>query len=235
MRNQKSFIFKVKDENIAGMILSKKENIDLPKFVYLHGAGIGQKERVNSISLPILNSGINILAFDFSGHGESTGELKKSSLQKRVNEAKEIIDHFASKEPLTICGSSMGGYVSIKLLEHFKIDTLILFCPALYDKNAYSVRFDEGFTEILRSPESWKNTDVLSLLENFTGKLLIIIGEKDEVIPKGVIDLINNHTPNAKKKEIYIIPNCPHRMIDWLKDKEAELNHLHQKITEYLM
>ena len=44
---KKSFNFKIQDESISGIILSKKEQIDLPKFIYLHGAGPGKKEGVH--------------------------------------------------------------------------------------------------------------------------------------------------------------------------------------------
>lgn len=231
---ENSFTFKVNNESIAAKILAKKENKALPRFVFLHGAGFSKKEGIYGISSPVINSEINILTFDFSGHGESSGELKMSSLQKRVTEAKEIINNFASKEPLIICGPSMGGYISIELLKLYKIDTLILFCPALYDKKAYDVRFDEKFSHIIRSPESWKNTDVLKLLAKFTGKILIVLGDKDEVIPQGVIDLIMNHTPNTTKKELYSIPNCPHKIHEWLRHNEVERKRLHQKIIEYV-
>ena len=114
------------------------------------------------------------------------------------------------------------------------VDTLILFGPALYDKNAYPAQFNSGFTEIIRAPESWRKTDTLNLLESFTGNFLIVMGEKDEVIPPGVIELIVNHTPNVKKKELYIIPNCPHRINTWIIDQKLEQAKLHEKILEYV-
>jgi pimeloyl-ACP methyl ester carboxylesterase len=224
---------KVDKEIIAGSIISKDDVTTPPKFVFLHGAGTGIKEGVHSISSPIVNNGINILTLDFSGHGESTGNLKQSSLEKRVNEAKEVIDKFTTKHSLIICGVSMGGFVAIKMLDLYKVDTLILFCPALYDSKAYHISFDQGFTEIIRATESWRNTDVLNLLENFRGNLLIVVGEKDEVIPPGVIDLIIRHSSNAKNKELYIIPGCPHKILTWILSQEEKLIKLHQKIMEF--
>lgn len=228
------FIFNTDDEIISGTILCNKTSAVPPKFIFLHGAGASIKERVYGIAPSIIDVGTSILTIDFSGHGESTGELKKSSLEKRVNEAKHAINKFASKESLTICGVSMGGYVAIKLLELYKIDTLILFCPAIYDKKAYNIRFDAGFTEVIRTPESWRNTDVLPLLEEFTGKLLIVMGDKDEVIPREVIELIINNAKKANKKEVYIIPDCPHRINTWVLNHEKELIRLQQKVIEYL-
>ena len=232
---KKSISLKVNEEILSGVIFSKN-NIDIPpQFIFLHGAGTGVKEKVLSIAAPIIEHNINILAFDFSGHGESSGQLKQGSLEKRVHEAKVMIEQLASKEkPLIVCGSSMGGFIAIKLLEFFKIKTLILLCPALYDKQAYATPFDNSFTEIIRSPESWKKTDVLPLLENFTGHILIVIGEKDTVIPPGVTELIHFHTPNASKKELHVIENCPHNITTWILDQESEQNKLHQKILNYI-
>lgn len=231
---KKSFTFKINDETISTNILSKNNLTMAPRFIFLHGAGTGNKERVHSIATPIINNNVNILTLDFSGHGESTGELKKSSLKKRFEEANAAIKQLSSQEPLIICGSSMGGYIAIKLLDFYKVDTLILFCPALYDKNAYNVRFDAGFTEMIRIPGSWKNTDALDSLEKFTGNLLIVIGENDEVIPAGVIDLIIQHSPNVSKKELYVIPNCPHTINTWIINQKEEQAKLHQKILEYV-
>lgn len=231
---KQSFTFTINEETISANILAKDNLTIPPRFIFLHGAGTGNKERVQSIATPVISNNVNILTLDFSGHGESTGELKKSSLKKRLEEANAAIKQFSSKEPLIICGSSMGGYIAIKLLDFYKVDTLILFCPALYDKNAYNVRFDAGFTEIIRTPESWKNTDALDSLEKFTGNLLIVMGEKDEVIPPGVIELIIQHSPNVSKKELYIIPNCPHTINTWIINQKDEQAKLHQKILEHI-
>ena len=129
----------------------------------------------------------------------------------------------------------MGGYIAIKMLKLYHVETLILVCPALYDAKASDVRFDLGFTEIIRSPESWRNTDVLKTLEAYTGNLLVVMGENDEVIPPGVIELIMRHTPHARKKELYSIPDCPHKIHQWIVDYPNELSKLQQKIWSYLV
>lgn len=232
-KSETSFI--INQENIATSMLYK-DDINLhPQFYFFHGGGLSDKERCLPIMPPIIDSGINVLTLDFSGHGDSSGDLKKSSLKKRVEEGKTAIDKFSTKEnPLIVCGASMGGYIAIKMLEFYDLKSLILFCPALYDKNAYSLRFDQGFTDIIRTPNSWKNSDALDLLEKFKGNLLIIIGTMDEIIPLAVIELIMKHTPNVAKKELYMIPECPHKIFNWLSDKENELKKIQQKILSYL-
>lgn len=60
------------------------------------------------------------------------------------------------------------------------------------------------------------------------------MGDKDEVIPQEVIELIINNAKNTNKKEVYIIPDCPHRINTWILGNEKELIRLQQKVIEYL-
>lgn len=228
------FTLPVGQELIAGVKISRdKTDKRVPQVVYIHGGGVNSaKERVYDIAAPLLEHA-TITSFDCSGHGESTGELKKGSLKKRTVEALEVIQKYA-KEPLVLVGASMGGYIALRLLDCIRIDTLILMCPALYDGQAFEMRFDEGFTTIIRAHESWKNTDILDCLRAFTGKLLVIIGDRDEVIPSGVIDLIMNNAVNVRRKELYRIPDCPHNINTWLKEYPDELSKMQAKIGEFI-
>lgn len=226
--------FTVGKENIIGEIISYKSN-QLPNFVFLHGAGTSSKERAKAFfDQSLFDSVPGVLTFDFSGHGESSGELKNSSLQQRVQEAKTAIERYSSLDNLTICGTSMGGYIALKMLSFFKIKNLILFAPALYDKKAYTMHFDENFTRVLREPKSWQNTDIFEPLEKFSGNLLIFIGDEDQVIPKGVIDLLDTHSPNVANKEIIQLHNCPHLIYSWLTEHPAEKSQITKKVLRFI-
>jgi len=177
---------------------------------------------------------IESFTFDHSGHGESTGELKKSSLKKRVDEATEALKASSLSTPISLCGFSMGGYVSIKLAESLgleNIQNLILFCPGIYNAEAYSVQFDQGFTDILRTKDSWENSDAFQILDKFTGNLLIIIGDQDEVIPEGIADQLYESTSSAKSRELIYLPGCTHSINSWFKNNPEEANRIIQKIA----
>ena len=233
--NKKHITFNVGKETIAGIILENENSSHVPQCVSFHGAGASVKETLlNVIAEPMSDQALNILTIDFSGHGSSTGILTQGSLKKRVLEAQAAINGYASTQKLVVCGSSMGGYIAIKMLESYPVDTLILFCPALHDGNAYDVQFDQGFTDIIRKHESWRNTDVTKVLEAFAGNLLIVMGEKDTVIPAGVIEIIDRCTPNTRKKEIYTIPECPHKIDLWLLDHPEALKKLQHKILGFI-
>lgn len=225
--------FEVGAENIVGEILGNKPD-ELSDFAYFHGAGKGTRSRAKSYFDESVFAVVpNIITFDFSGHGESSGELQSSSLKQRVLEAKAAIELFSTREKLTVCGSSMGGYIALKMLSFFDIKNIILFAPAIYDEQAYEVQFGKGFSEIIRKPESWKNSDALSLLENFTGNLLVFIGKDDAVIPSEVIDLLDKHSSHAARKEIIKFENCPHAIHAWIDSNPQLKKQFSEKILEY--
>ena len=58
------------------------------------------------------SNGINYLRFDYSGHGQSSGDFGKGTLSKWLGEAKFFFEKFKSKKNIII-GSSMGGWIAL--------------------------------------------------------------------------------------------------------------------------
>jgi pimeloyl-ACP methyl ester carboxylesterase len=201
-------------------------------FIHFHGAGKSTKERARPLLESLSEVVPSIVTFDFSGHGESTGDLKHSSLHKRVLEARVAIEQFTNKEKLTISASSMGGNIALKMLPLYDVKNLVLFAPAIYSDEAFEVPFGQGFTEIIRKPDSWKQSDVFASLETFTGNVLICIGDHDEVIPAGLVDETYKHASNAARKEIVRLKGCPHAMHSWLDVHPSERARVVAKIAE---
>jgi len=222
--------FEAGAENIVGEILGNTPD-EPSDFAYFHGAGKSTRSRAKSFFDESVFAVVpNIITFDFSGHGESSGDLQSSSLKQRTLEAKTAIELFSTREKLTVCGSSMGGYIALKMLSFFDIKNIILFAPAIYDEQAYDIQFGKGFSEIIRKPESWKNSDVLSLLEDFTGNLLIFVGKDDTVIPSEVIDLLDKHSPRVARKEIIKFEDCPHAIHAWIDSHPQLKKQVAEKI-----
>lgn len=133
----------------------------------LHGAGNGSKER----SLPFLadfaGQGCRALAFDFSGHGESTGELADLSLRRRYEQAVAVLDaHAPGDDPLILIGFSMSGQTVADLMRHYgrRVAAVGLCAPAVYGPDAWDVPFGTGdsrFSELIRTPDSWRDSPPL--------------------------------------------------------------------------
>ena len=91
-----------------------KDTISRPVIIYLHGNSSSQIEVQNYLNY-ILNSNINVFAFDFSGCGKSEGEYISLGFFE-INDVKLVVD-FVYKLPnvghIGIWGHSMGAATAI--------------------------------------------------------------------------------------------------------------------------
>ena len=182
----------------------------------LHGGGRANKNRFSSMRRSLYEKGISSVAFDFSGCGDSTGIRARSSLESQVTEACRVVETLALNKPVSIMGASMGAYVAVKLLSVYPVSTLILMVPAMYAATAYTVPFAGGFTQIIRKPESWADSDAWELLSKFEGNLILVTAELDDVIPQDVIRRIIRSASRARTKKIITVPGAPHRLLNYL-------------------
>ncbi len=214
------FFYPVGDENLHG--ISYKTDPDaIPKLIFLHGAGTGNKDRRTYLHKLLLERNVSSFAFDFSGHGKSSGELSKSSLKKRVVEARRSIDlHMNTNEPISICASSMGAHIAVELLAFYNIKSLILMAPAVYGKEAFEIQFDQGFTEVIRKKESWKSASTMELLKKFNGNFYLYIGENDNVIPQEVIGMLNENATKSASFRLIRLDGAPHELHSWIEKDE---------------
>jgi pimeloyl-ACP methyl ester carboxylesterase len=234
MNNLFPFQLENKNNILAGIKVAQEKD-DLPNFLFLHGGGLADKFRTLYLAQKLLTKNISSIAFDHSGSGESSGLMKNSSLFQRCQEAEQIIKNFLPTNNLTICGSSMGGYVALKMLElDFEIKNLILFCPAIYDRQAFKVNFNQDFSNIIRQKKSWEKSDIFPFLKKFTGNLLIFIGENDKIIPREVIQLLDRYSLQVKKKEIVILPKMSHSLHKKLAQDEELTDFVVDKIKKFI-
>ncbi len=192
--------------------------------VILHGAGTSKRQRYYPIAEELLKNGVGVVLFDFSGHGGSTGKLKDLSLARRQTQAVSVIDQVVPGDSiLYLCGFSMGAQTVCDILPRYggRTEAVLLGCPAIYAADVQDMRFgDPGFTERLREHESWTASGAPALLSDFGGRTVIAIGDRDEVIPAGVVDLLKEAAKNLTFKEY---AGAPHALAAWLESHPSEL------------
>ncbi len=206
---------------------------DTPGVLMLHGAGEANKERSLPLAERLLSDGIGSFAFDFSGHGESTGELKSSSLRTRILEARSAMQ-FVDADCVAVCAFSMGAHIALELLRHYSIRALVLFYPAIYSERAVDLPFGAGFSDVIRQPDSWRDASVLNLLDDYTGTFLIVVGENDSVIPSGVISLLSARSKSAWRREVVQVDGAGHLLLQQLYQDEPALDEVAAKVAEYV-
>jgi uncharacterized protein len=199
---------------LAGDVLAGPEP---PRLLVLHGAGQSCRARFRQLREHFLAQGIGSVAFDCIGHGETGGDLKQSSLRSRTEQACAVLEAVGMRQPFSILAGSMGGYTAVALLRRYAIANLLLVVPAMYAAEAYAVPFNGGFTEIIRRPGSWASSDAWALLARFTGRLLLVAGEHDAVIPPDVIRRIYESAAQAQERILYVAPGVSHMALTDLR------------------
>ncbi len=158
----------------------------------------------------------------------------------RKNWQKKIFTHYKealfassflnSSKAITLCGSSMGWYIAIKLLRDLNVKKLILFCPALYTRHAFDIPFWWGFSDLIRQYESWRDSDAPEYLREFTGDVIVIIWDEDMVIPPWILEILSSSCTSVHSFEIIKIPNCTHLIHDRLSQEKWLLDSIIQKL-----
>lgn len=186
----------------------------------LHG-GKSSSDQIFPLRLDLAERGIGTLAVDHLGHGRTGGAVEMSSLQGRCEEALEAI---RAVDPSCLLGSvsiSMGGYVSVKLSSMIQLKALVLIAPAMYDHKAFSEPFDDRFSKVVRRDRSWEHSDAWVILENFSGKVTVIAGKEDEVIPAEVFSKCHSFGPRDRR-ELVMLDGVGHTVVTSLRDGQEQ-------------
>ncbi|MFI6929219.1 alpha/beta fold hydrolase [Streptomyces sp. NPDC050287] len=192
--------------------------------VVLHGAGNGSKERLLPLLDEFLARGCHGLALDFSGHGDSTGELRELSLRRRCEQAVAVIDAYAPADgPLVLVGFSMSGQTVADLVAHYgdRVTALGLCAPAVYAAEAWDVPFGDGrgpFSAIIRRPGSWRAAPALDVLRAYEGRAVLAVPGTDAVIPPEVTEAVQDALCARAQFTRFELPDADHHVGLWLRD-----------------
>lgn len=83
------------------------------------------------------DAGTDCIRFDYSGHGSSGGDFRDGTISRWIEESLAVIDYAAPASRLILIGSSMGGWVALRLVQELKrrgetgrVAGLVLIAPA---------------------------------------------------------------------------------------------------------
>ncbi|WP_328908444.1 alpha/beta fold hydrolase [Streptomyces sp. NBC_00234] len=196
--------------------------------VVLHGAGSSSMERLLPLVQEFVAHGCRGVAFDFSGHGESTGRLSESSLRRRFEQAVAVIDAYGGAEgPLVLVGFSMSGQTVADLVAHYgdRVAALGLCAPAVYTAAAWDVPFEEGngrFSGTIRRPDSWREASALQVLRAYEGRAVLAVPGTDAVIPAAVTESVQDALAARSQYTRFDLPDAQHQLGMWFRDHSED-------------
>lgn len=174
----------------------------------IHGGGNAQEAVFAGVRAELAQRGVGSTAFDCIGHGRTGGDKLGSSLADRTAQVRAVID--ATRRPTAILGASMGAYNALRLAPELKPRALVLVVPGIYCPQAYEVPFGPGFSQVIRQPRSWADSDAWAILSQFTGRLLVVAAGNDEVVPLEIPQRLHEAANNAQSRSLLVVPGAPH-------------------------
>lgn len=123
--------------------------------IYAHGLAssrLGDKPRYFKERLPAM--GWDYAAFDFQGHGASTGALRGLTLSRQIEDLRAVVANFSGMyERILLIGSSMGGWTAAWYAARHPgaVHACVLIAPAF--------GFVEGLQRWIGEPEArrWRD------------------------------------------------------------------------------
>jgi pimeloyl-ACP methyl ester carboxylesterase len=192
---------------------------------------------------------LGFLAIEYSGHGKSSGKFTKGNITGWSNDAKNSIRKIVKKNKFILVGSSMGAWISLNQFKYFKNQILgfvgIGAAPEFLERLMWR-KFTKKMKKEIKlkgiinvKNERWeypityqlikdgRKNKILSKKLRSKIKVIMIHGDKDEVVPVSFSRKVLAVFPNAQKKFV-VIKNGDHSLSNQVSLKRIikELNNI---------
>jgi pimeloyl-ACP methyl ester carboxylesterase len=108
-------------------------NKSLTTIIFLHGLMSNIKSKKAKYLKKFVNiNKINLLLFEYSGHGRSSGRFIDFSIKNWIEDSRSIIKKTIKKNKIILIGSSMGAWIAVVLIKYFykRIKGFVGIAPA---------------------------------------------------------------------------------------------------------
>jgi len=163
--------------------------------IYFHGNAGNIYERISEL-VNLSKAGVSVLGIGYRGYGKSTGKPSERGIyldgQAALKYAKEKLNY--QKDRIFLCGRSIGSVVALEMARNKNYAGIILVTPLTSGR------------EILKAhnygPISLLVGDVIDNMKkvpDISSPVLIIHGDKDEVVPWAMGEKIFSALKNSKQ------------------------------------
>ncbi len=232
-------ILKENQEKIATLIfLPDSYNYML---ITCHGFR-GRKEnsdRICEFAEKMNELGLGVIAFDFTGSGESDGEFSDITLTRQAQDLKTVIDfaYHTYKKPIILLGRSMGGSTVLAGgAEDSKVKGFILWSTPIELQQTFTRVMEEAYEQLIKgktvniNDESGAYYIKPTFVDDFyqhnmdeylkkihNRPVLIVQGQDDKVVAVYNARYMFNRLCNA---EMVIVDEADHRFENKIRDRE---------------
>ena len=179
----------------------------------------------------------SFLRFDYTGHGQSSGDFNNLVFSDWLRDSVYIINHL-TQGPQIIVGSSMGGWIGLNLIKKKSVNVKSIICLAaapdfpkllIWDKLNFSqkknlIKNKKITLSKKYDGEEYKNTFTKDFLKDalynrvmnnklhFTGKVFLYHGMQDQDVPYQTSINIMNNIVGTNNIQLILEKNGKHRL-----------------------
>ena len=207
----------VGDHRIAGTLIVPDTR--MPGVLFLHGWG-GNQAQYAQRAREIAALGCACLTVDMRGHAATASVRDSVTREDNLRDAFAAYDALANEGAvddgqIAVIGSSYGGYLATILTTLRPVKWLTLRAPAIYkdsDWNApkLALKRAHGLDAYRRMPLGADDNRALSAAAAYTGDVLIVESEKDDVIPHEVVQNYRHAFARAHSLTYRVIAGADH-------------------------
>ncbi|MBE3085023.1 MAG: alpha/beta hydrolase [Bacteroidetes bacterium] len=167
------------DDNVRLQCFLVSNNASKNIVVYFHGNAGNIYDRIPEL-IAMAKTGLNVLGIGYRGYGKSTGKPSEKGIYEdgaaSLKYVMETLGYLPDK--IFICGRSLGTVVALNISMKKKLAGIILITPLTSGKEMSNVH---GFGPLsVFAGDAFNN---LKKLPEIISPVLIIHGDKDEVVP----------------------------------------------------
>lgn len=207
----------IDDQRIAGTLLSPATK--MPGVLFVHGWG-GSQEQDLVRAREAAGLGCVCLTFDLRGHVATERQRETVTREDNLRDLLAAYDLLVSHpsvdaNAIALVGVSYGGYLGALLTTMRPVTWLALRVPALYkdaewEKPKRHCHVDPDLPAYRRRSVRWQENRALAACARFTGDVLIVESEFDDIIPHAVIRNYVSAFCNVRSLTTRVIDGADH-------------------------
>lgn len=206
---------------IAGTFVIPRRR--MPGVLFVHGWG-GSQAQYRARARALATRGCVCLTFDLTGHAATQPLFETVSREQNLRDVVSAYDLLCSHrnvdpEQIAVVGSSYGGYLSAILTARRAVRWLVLRVPALYVDSDWEMpklklRKAQNLVVYRQSFVPAAENRALRDCANFTGDVLVVESEFDDLIPHTVIESYLEAFVKARSKTWRLVSGADHGLTD---------------------
>lgn len=188
-----------------------------PGVIFFHGLTSSEKGYI-PFAEKLAEHGVVGMTLSVRGHGESEGDFSELTVSDLILDGLNAYDLFANYDfidpnRIGLLGKSVGGAIVSCVSEQRKVKSILLSMPAAYTDDMMRMPFPQiqaKVYEIFQNIRNITDTKAYQAIAKFEGELLVVIADKDDIVPLDITSGYFRVAKKAHKKERVIIKSSLH-------------------------